>query len=116
MPMHFITGFHAMPKSLPTFRSTNSSATAFFPSKINAANGSTTTLNDAPVWSLCVTQVISWGTLYYAFAVLLGAGMVSGRDGCRVLGYRAELVTVYEVPIALGPPVGVTHALQSRDR
>ena len=24
-----------------------------------------------PVWVLCVTQVISWGTLYYAFSVLL---------------------------------------------
>ncbi|MBI2686801.1 MAG: MFS transporter [Acidobacteria bacterium] len=25
-----------------------------------------------PVWALCVTQVVSWGTLYYAFSVLLG--------------------------------------------
>jgi predicted MFS family arabinose efflux permease len=24
-----------------------------------------------PVWALCVTQIISWGTLYYAFPVLL---------------------------------------------
>lgn len=25
-----------------------------------------------PVWIFCITQVISWGTLYYAFSVLLG--------------------------------------------
>lgn len=26
----------------------------------------------SPVWIFCITQVISWGTLYYAFSVLLG--------------------------------------------
>lgn len=40
-----------------------------------------------PVWVLCVTQVLSWGTLYYAFSVLLGAiGAGHGWSVAQMVG------------------------------
>ncbi len=40
-----------------------------------------------PVWSLCATQVVSWGTLYYAFSVLLAPmGMSRGWNQAQMVG------------------------------
>ena len=46
-----------------------------------------------PVWVLCVTQVLSWGTLYYAFSVLLGA--IGAGHGWGV----AEMVGAFSVAL-----------------
>lgn len=40
-----------------------------------------------PVWSLCVTQVVSWGTLYYAFSLLLAPmGTSRGWNQAQMVG------------------------------
>lgn len=40
-----------------------------------------------PVWALCITQVISWGTLYYAFSTMQTAiGRAHSWDPASVMG------------------------------
>jgi MFS family permease len=48
-----------------------------------------TTSSWKPVWAFCVTQVISWGSLYYAFSVLLSS--IASDRGWR----QAEMVGAF---------------------
>lgn len=48
-----------------------------------------------PVWALCVTELLSWGTLYFAFSVLLGA--IGAGHGWGV----AEMVGAFSVALLM---------------
>jgi MFS family permease len=48
-----------------------------------------------PVWALCVTQIISWGTLFYAFAVLLTP--IGKGQGWR----QEEMVGAYSLSLLI---------------